>query len=246
MHLLLGKIQNRIKRDATQCLHAQSERRENNVSDRMVLAKKTVQKDFFPEEHLKTKVARMKNASNVTNRIKAPCEEDRESPLRQVCINPDVAMKIEVIKVLTPAKNMRKYLCIKELFSRSTAFVDFEVVREKILEFESDYSSMTEASVQQEDTFPYLPVSGCSLDDIGKYINHCEQRDAERGGSVAEVHILIGVTFDCIPYSRRLSCSLDSWAQDTLKKVFLFLSIFILMHAYYINFLSFSSKQILN
>ena len=125
--------------------------------------------------------------------------------------------------MLTPAKNMRKYLFVKELFVRSTTFVDYDVVQKKILEFESDYLSMPGTSEQTEDDFVHLPVGGCTLADLGQYIDQCEQRQS---GGMDEVYILIGVQINTIGYSRKIPCSLDAWAPELQGIVRFFLLLF--------------------
>ena len=211
---VIVKIQNRIKHVNVDASYYQDENQaklpKKNVSDRMVLAKKKVQKENFPEQHIKTHMEKQRTT------------QERGSS-RNVCIDPEKDIDVEVIKVLTPAKNMRKYLFVKELFVRSTTFVDYDVVQKKILEFESDYLSMPGTSEQTEDDFVHLPVGGCTLADLGQYIDQCEQRQS---GGMDEVYILIGVQINTIGYSRKIPCSLDAWAPELQGIVRFFLLLF--------------------
>lgn len=126
-------------------------------------------------------------------------------------------LSIDVIKVLTPAKNMKKFLYLKDLFPHSTSRVALDTIMEKLTEFEADYSLLDSGYSENDFEKPLhlLPAEGVMLEDVENYVNHCEQLQPTPS---QEVSILVGASLaGC---TTRVSCSLKSWAIETFDKVY--------------------------
>jgi hypothetical protein len=232
VYVVSGKIQNRIKggdvdsqRRNRNSSSSESEHNAYNVSHKMLLAKKHVHKEIFSEHHLRKQMEIRSRQCASTDIVEIQKTNQQQAP----SIDLGNSLEIEVIKVLTPAKNMRKYLFVKELFSRSSAFVAFAVLKEKLMEFESDYALMAPLrdarQTAENDSFPHLPAEGCTLEDVGHYIDHCESQDPD--AKTEEVNILVAATVDCVGYHSTFPCSLKSWAQEALEKVEQIILIFV-------------------
>lgn len=134
---------------------------------------------------------------------------------------PSDDVQVRVVKVLTPGKSMRKYLFMQEqLFHRATSSVELVAVLQKMAEFEEDYFLDADIAPAAPPPPLLLPAGGgdrCSLEDVARFIQLCEQQSPECATS--DVRVLLEVELARASYRRRMSCSLSHWSKEAAEQV---------------------------
>ena len=131
-----------------------------------------------------------------------------------VFINPEKDVRVELIGVLHPAKTKRKFLLLKELFSRFKPVVESDAVRSKIKEFEKDYENHHQNLMCD---FEHIPSDFCTLNDVYRHIEHCCKKQQDVLSDHAT--IMLSVTINCIGYSKGIQSALITWPKVVVETV---------------------------